>query len=75
MNEDMNGEGFPDPVVRCDSCQALVRRTTLRKLGSCNKCGNKRMRSIDVFDDKEEAQLKEWGFNEFLSEFQVIPDE
>ncbi len=69
-----NGE-FNDPVLRCDSCSALVRRTTLHKLGSCDKCGNKRIRAVDVFSEDEAVQIKDWGFDDFLSEFQEIDDE
>ena len=66
---------FSDPVLRCDSCQALVRRSTLHKLGSCNKCGNRRVRNLSVFNEKEEQQIKDWGFVEFLKEFEVVADE
>ena len=69
-----NGE-FSDPILRCDSCSALVRRTTPHNLGSCDKCGNKRMRALDIFNEDEQMQIKNWGFEDFLSEFQEIPDE
>lgn len=62
-------EGFTDPVVRCDSCQALVRRTTLKNHGACTKCGNRRMRNLTVFDENEKKQLEEWGFTDFVAEY------
>ena len=66
---------FDDPVLRCDSCQALVKRKSLHRSGACPKCGNKRVRALDVFNKEEEAQIKEWGFHDFLKEFEVAPDE
>ena len=68
-------EGLADPVVRCDSCQALLKRTTLHKHGSCNKCGNRRIRNITVFDEDEKKQMEEWGFAEFVAEFGEVADE
>lgn len=65
-------EGFTDPVVRCDSCQALLRRETLHKRGKCNKCGNRRVRNLTVFDENEKKQMEEWGLHEFVSEFGVV---
>jgi len=65
---------FLDPVVRCDSCQALIKRTTLRKVGSCDKCGNKRMRNLTVFNEDEKAQMEGWGFQEFVAQYEEVPD-
>lgn len=74
--EDVTDDGeFTDPVLRCDSCQCLVRRETLHKLGSCRECGNKRMRNLTVFNDKEKSQLIEWGFEDFVNQFEETPDE
>ena len=65
---------FSDPVVRCDSCQALVKRETLHKLGCCNECGNKRMRNLTIFNDKDRDQLIEWGFQSFVDEYKEMTD-
>ena len=66
---------FNDPVLRCDSCNELVKRTTLHKLGKCNKCGNKRMRNLTIFNDEEKAQMVKWGFQDFVNEYEAIDDE
>ncbi len=66
---------FTEPVLRCDSCQALVRRTTLRQFGSCNKCGNRRVRNLVLFNDEEKAQMDKWGFADFTAEFEGVADE
>lgn len=66
---------FTDPVLRCDSCQVLVKRKTLHKLGACPECGNKRVRNLTVFNDEEKAQLEAWGFQDFVNEFEARPDE
>lgn len=65
-----NGE-FNDPVLRCDSCQKLVKRTTLHKLGCCPDCGNKRVRNLTVFNHTEKAQMEKWGFQDFVDEYEV----
>lgn len=67
-------EGFTDPVLRCDSCQVLIRRETLRKIGSCHKCGNKRVRNVNVFSPEERDQIEEWGYLSFLDEFEGVAD-
>lgn len=68
-------EAFSDPVLRCDSCQALVKRTTLHKLGCCDKCGNKRMKNLTVFNEDEKAEMEEWGFQDFVNEYKAVDDE
>jgi len=60
-----------EPVLRCDSCQALVKLDDLHKLGTCNHCGNKRVRDVLVLNDEEKKQVEEWGFDDFLSLFEV----
>lgn len=67
-----NADGFLDPVIRCDSCQALVRRTTVHSLGSCDKCGNRRMRNLTVFNEDEKKQMEGWGLSEFVAQFGVV---
>jgi len=65
---------FTDPVLRCDSCNVLVRRTTIHKIGSCDKCGNKRFKDVTVFDEIEQAQMIEWGFQDFVNEYAEVSD-
>ena len=65
---------FSDPVLRCDSCQALMKRETLHKLGCCSKCGNKRMRNVTIFNSDEKDQMELWGFQDFVNEFEVVTD-
>lgn len=67
-------EGFTDPVVRCDSCQALIKRETIHQFGSCNKCGNRRIRNLTVFDEVEKKQMEDWGFGAFTAEFGAIDE-
>jgi Zn finger protein HypA/HybF involved in hydrogenase expression len=74
MNNELNDHAFTDPVLRCDSCQALVKRTTLHKIGSCPKCGNKRVRNLTVFNDEERTQMLDWGFDAFVDEYEVVSE-
>ena len=72
----MQDEGeFTDPVLRCDSCQCVVKRASLHKLGSCPECGNKRVRNLTVFNEKERDQLLKWGFDDFVNEYEAVDDE
>lgn len=64
-----------DPVFRCDSCNRLVLLKMIHKIGCCNHCGNKRMKDISVFDDSEAAQMKQWGLDDFLKEFEPVKEE
>jgi len=64
-----------DPALRCDSCQEIVKLSTLHQLGCCPKCGNKRVKTITVMNEKEKAKLKQWGFDDLLKEFEEVPDE
>lgn len=63
-----------DPVLRCQTCQMLVKHETLKKLGKCTKCGNKRFGNIQIMDEKELEQIKEWGFTELAEQFEGIND-
>ena len=63
---------FDDPVLRCDSCTKLVKRTTLHKLGACGKCGNKRIRNLNNMTGKEQKKIEKWGYSEFLKKFEVV---
>jgi len=69
-----DAEEFDDPVLRCDSCQKLVRRITLHKLGCCNHCGNKRMRNLTIFNDEEKAKMEAWGFEDFVNEYEPVDE-
>lgn len=66
---------FTDPVLRCDSCQKLVKRETLHKVGTCPHCGNKRVRNVNVFSEEEHKQLEEWGFQDFVAEFEAVDED
>jgi len=67
-------EEFTDPVLRCDSCNVLVTRKTLHKIGGCDKCGNKRVKNVTVFDEDERQQMIDWGHQEFVDEFEVVDE-
>ena len=51
---------FNDPVVRCDSCNKIIKLETLKDLGMC-PCGNRKIRNLQTFSKEEEAQMLEWG--------------
>ncbi len=53
---------FADPVVRCDSCSIIIRTETLKKLGMC-ECGNRKIRTLQIFNEAEKAQMIEWGID------------
>ena len=50
---------FKDPVLRCDSCSSLVFAEDLRDHGMCPKCGNRKVRNLQVFDEDEFVLMKE----------------
>lgn len=50
---------FKDPVLRCDSCAQIVFAEDLKKHGMCPKCGNRKMRNLQQFDEDEFALMKE----------------
>lgn len=64
---------FNDPVVRCDSCQALVLVEEIKVLGSCTSCGNRRVRNVQVMKPDEMADLRHRGVDEgFLVLFEEV---
>jgi len=66
---------FADPVVRCDSCQAVLLCESLSRLGCCGKCGNRRIRNIQVLQPAEMAQCREWGVDpKFLALFEEVEE-
>ncbi len=69
-----NTEPFDDPVLRCDSCNKLIKRKTLHTIGACSHCGNKRIRNVTLFNGEEKAQMEEWGFHDFVNEFSPVDD-
>jgi len=61
---------FADPVVRCDSCQKILRLGEVKKIGKCKFCGNRRVRTVQVLNSREMKLLKEWGVDpEFIKLF------
>lgn len=64
---------FPDPIVRCDSCQAIVHRRHIHKMGCCPECGNRRFRNVLTLKSKEMERLKKEGIDpEFLALFEGV---
>lgn len=64
---------FADPVVRCDSCQAIVHRRHIHKMGCCPECGNRRFRNVLTLKGKEMKRLKKEGIDpEFLALFEEV---
>lgn len=64
---------FQDPVVRCDSCQALVHRRHVHKMGCCPECGNRRFRNVLTLKEGEMAKLKVEGIDpEFIALFEGV---
>lgn len=61
-----------DPVLRCDSCNKLVKLETLNKLGRCDKCGNRRVKNVTIYNLEEKKQMEDWGFSEFLKKFEEV---
>lgn len=49
---------FCDPVVRCEGCKKITKVETLRRVGVCPECGNRRMRNVTVFNGDELAWMK-----------------
>ena len=53
-------EPFVDPVVICDSCQALLLVVELNELGICEKCGNTRVRNLRIVTEENLKTLEAW---------------
>ena len=63
---------FADPVLRCDSCSAIVLAQDLRDKGCCLKCGNRKVRNLQVFNEEEHKQMLAWNIDpEFIGQFEV----
>ena len=66
---------FTDPVVRCDSCNRIVLREQLKKIGCCPHCGGRRVKELRIFDEKELEQMQRWEVDpEFLKLFEKIDE-
>jgi hypothetical protein len=52
---------FKEPVVKCDSCQALLLRAELRTEGSCKHCGNTRVRNVRAMTEADMALAGVWA--------------
>ena len=48
---------FTEPLVRCDSCQKIVKVDMLKQLGMC-VCGNRRVRSIKTLTPEEMESVR-----------------
>ncbi len=69
-----------DMLMRCKDCQALVDMETIKRLGSCDKCGNKRFMEITLLSEKEMEDISTGVIDfpyraEFMAEFQSLPDD
>lgn len=66
---------FQDPVVRCDGCHKLAKIETIKAVGCCPECGNKRVRNVLVFNSSELEQLKAWNIDPaFIDLFEPKPE-
>ena len=64
---------FQDPVLRCDSCAELLFAEDLKKHGMCLKCGNRKVRNLQSFNDDEKARMVERGIDpKFLELFEGV---
>ena len=63
-----------DNILRCDSCQKLVKLKSIHNLGVCKHCGNKRFKSVLILSTEERNKLDSWGEHEFLKEFQAVEE-
>jgi hypothetical protein len=74
-----HGSGH-DALMRCKDCQSLVDMDTIKKLGCCNKCGNKRFMEITILTEKEMEDISTGAIDfpfraEFMAEFTSVPDD
>lgn len=66
-----------DYLLRCKDCQALVTFDAIKKLGCCDKCGNKRFTEINLLSEKEQAAIQSGEIDfpdreQFLAEFKAV---
>jgi len=66
---------FQDPLLRCDSCTKIVKTETLRNLGRCPKCGNRRVRNVQTLTPEEIKQAQDWDIDpEFFALFEEVEE-
>ena len=67
---------FTDPVVRCDSCNKLNRRTSVQKQGFCVHCGNRKVRAVNMMTVPELEAVKNWeGIDpNWIALFEVVDE-
>ena len=68
-----------DYLLRCKDCQNLVPFQAITKMGSCNKCGNKRFTEITMLTEQEMTDIQSGviDFEDrelFLEEFQPVDE-
>lgn len=64
---------FRDPVLRCDSCSTIIFVEDLKEHGMCLKCGNRKVRNLQTFNDEELAQMKDRNIDpEFIKLFEGV---
>lgn len=62
---------FRDPVLRCDSCSTIVFAEDLKEHGLCKKCGNRKVRNLQTFDEDELKIMQDRGIDPvFLKQFE-----
>lgn len=66
-----------DYLMRCKDCQKLVTFDAIKKLGCCDKCGNRRFAEITLLNDEEQAAIRSGAISFpdselFLKEFSVV---
>ena len=66
-----------DYLVRCKDCQKLVTFAVITKIGSCDKCGNKRFTEITLLSEKEMEDISTGVIDfpdraMFMAEFQGV---
>ncbi len=74
-----HGAGHDD-LMRCKDCQALVVMESIKKLGCCEKCGNKRFMEITILTEKEMEGIANGTIDfpyraEFMAEFKSVADD
>jgi len=64
---------FQEPVVRCDSCNAMVYVRHIHKMGCCSECGNRRFRMMHTMKGEELERLKKDGVDpEYLALWEEV---
>jgi uncharacterized protein (DUF983 family) len=70
---DKESKEFNDPVVRCCDCNQILFREKLRELGMCQKCGNRKVKSISILSADELNMLKNADIDQaFLDCFEGV---